>query len=117
MSETERIALNPFYVLGLKPGCARAEVEREGAKLIGMLELKLSAAASYATPLGPRPRSVELVRQSMAELRDPDKRLGHELWARLPVRAIAASAPVAASDGERLRPYPQALVGLGWKAH
>ena len=43
-----RLAENPFYVLGLRPECGRLDVEREGQKLLGMLELGLkSAAVSY----------------------------------------------------------------------
>ncbi|MCG8419904.1 MAG: hypothetical protein MJE77_18380 [Proteobacteria bacterium] len=77
-----QISDNPFYVLGLSPDCSRAEVEREGQKLLGMLELGLSAARTYKTPLGLQIRTAEKVRDAMAQLRDPDRRLGHELWAR-----------------------------------
>ena len=70
-----RITNNPFYVLGLPPECARAEVEREGQKLLGMLKLGLSAARTYHTPLGHFERTSEKVREAMAELRDPDRRL------------------------------------------
>ena len=114
--ETEaRIADNPFYVLGLPPTCARAEIEREGQKLIGMLELELSQAQSYQTPLGPRPRTVEKVRAAMAELRDPEKRLVHELWARLPAEALPEAAPDG--DSERARPWAEAAIALGWSPY
>src|SRR5689334_9679445 len=103
MESLDRIADNPFYVLGLSPSCARAEIEREGQKLIGMLELELSQAATYQTPLGPRPRTVDKVRAAMAELRDPEKRLVHELWARLPAEAL----PEPPRDGDE-RPAPWA---------
>jgi hypothetical protein len=79
-----RLAENPFHVLGLRPDCGRAEVEREGQKLLAMLELDLSAARTYASPLGTHERSPEQVREAMAELRDPERRLLHELWAALP---------------------------------
>lgn len=85
----ERLRANPFFVLGLRPDCGRAEVEREGQKLLAMLELDLAAARTYASPLGVHPRSAELVREAMAELRDPERRLIHELWATLP----AGSSP------------------------
>lgn len=101
----ERLAANPFYVLELRPACSRAEVERAGQKLLGMLELDLSAARRYRSPLGSHARTPELVRASMAELRDPDRRLLHELWARLdpaaPTGAAAADAgTVDASAGD-----------------
>ncbi len=78
-----RFADNPFYVLGLRPDSTRAEVEREGKKLLAMLEVKLSAGESHTSPLGTHTRSAEQIREAMAELRDPERRLVHELWARL----------------------------------
>ncbi|HLT35256.1 MAG TPA: hypothetical protein VK034_03200 [Enhygromyxa sp.] len=110
-----RLAGNPFYVLGLRPDCARAEVEREGQKLIGMLELELSSATRYRSPIGVHRRTPELVREAMAELRDPNRRLLHELWATLePIDEVAGEAP-AASESEQasLAPFP-ALRALGF---
>jgi hypothetical protein len=105
---SHRIADNPFHVLGLGPDCSRAEVEREGQKLLGMLELGLSAAKRYDTPLGKRERTSDKVRQAMAELRDPERRLGHELWAR-----AQGSGTIA---GKRGAPgWQGALAILGWK--
>jgi hypothetical protein len=107
-----RMADNPFYVLGLRPTCSRADAEREGTKLLGMLELGLAAAATYATPLGPQPRTPEKVREAMGELRDPERRLRHELWARAePVAPAPPSEPP-------LEPPPlwqTALADLGWR--
>jgi hypothetical protein len=115
----ERLASNPFYVLGLRPDCTRAEVEREGQKLIAMLELELRDAAEYRSPLGVHRRTTEQVRAAMAELRDPNRRLLHELWATLEPEAgedqPAADAP---SPGEAdLAPFPALRVlGFGeWK--
>jgi hypothetical protein len=112
-----RIADNPFYVLGLGIESSRIEVEREGQKLLSMLELGLRAAGEYQTPLGPRIRTPEKVREAMAELRDPQRRLVHELWARLP----ATGAPAPAADGDAdVRDegaaviWGDALVALGW---
>jgi hypothetical protein len=81
---------NAFLVLGLAPATGAAEIERQGAKLLAMLGAGLDEAGSYATPLGPRPRTPELVRAALAELRDPRQRLHHEWWAsgwRVPCRA------------------------------
>jgi hypothetical protein len=101
VSARQRIAENPFYVLGLGVAASRQEVEREGHKLLGMLELGLATAASYPSPLGPQPRTAELVRAAMAELRDPQRRLVAELWARLPATASAEASgtPDVASSG------------------
>ncbi|MEO7328116.1 MAG: hypothetical protein ABI193_06035 [Minicystis sp.] len=120
----QKIRNNPFYVLGLRPDVSRTEVERQGSKLLGMLELKLKSVQSYATPLGPVARTPDLVRQAMAELRDPSLRLGHELWARLDP-AKAASIASGESEDEapeempRPRadaPWPEAFAALGWRA-
>jgi hypothetical protein len=75
-----RLLDNPFYVLELAPDCSRAEVERAGQKLLAMLELDLAGAQGYASPLGSGRRDAAKVREAMAELRDPQRRLFHELW-------------------------------------
>jgi hypothetical protein len=112
----ERLAHNPFYVLELRPDCSRAEVERAGQTLLGMLELELSQAQSYASPIGRHRRSPELVRTAMAELRDPNKRLLHELWATLEPRSDVGGAPESEAtrgDGPDMSPFP-ALRVLGF---
>lgn len=119
-SAVEKIRDNPFYVLGLRPNATRAEVEREGTKLLGMLELKLSSAARYPTPVGPGERTADKVRRAMAELRDPERRLEHELWARLePVAPTVGEAPAEPAQAAPPRkkadaPWAGALVALGW---
>lgn len=104
----ERLANNPFYVLELRPDCSRADVERQGQKLIGMLELELSGALRYRSPLGDHPRSSQLVRAAMAELRDPNRRLLHELWATLEAGDGAATHAQAEPQTDRDRPEPAA---------
>lgn len=78
-----RIIENPFYVLGLTTQCSRAEAEREGQKLLDMLAVGLSTAKTYRSPLGVHDRTAETIREAMAELRDPERRLIHELWAQV----------------------------------
>lgn len=73
---------NPFLLLELPVDATREAFERQGAKLLGMLAAGLPGADHYATPLGPRPRSAEAVREALSQLRDPDRRLRHEWWAR-----------------------------------
>ncbi|MFN7973879.1 MAG: hypothetical protein U0166_16290 [Acidobacteriota bacterium] len=107
-----RIRDNPFYVLGLPTSATQVEVEREGQKLLGMLELSIGSASTYPTPFGPAARTPEKVRLSMAELRDPGKRAIHEVWAQLPPdEIITRPAPPA----DRLAPWPDALHALGWR--
>jgi hypothetical protein len=117
-SSLEKVRDNPFYVLGLRTDAARAEIEREGQKLLGMLELSLQSAARYATPLGSMERTADKVRRAMAELRDPERRLEHEIWARLDPKA--APAPAADDEPAPARPradapWPGALAALGWR--
>jgi hypothetical protein len=106
-----RITENPFYILGLPVTASRQEVEREGQKLLAMLDVGLSGAKAYATPLGGQPRTPEKVRQAMAELRDPDRRLVHELWASIP---SDFEAPEREQEG-RLAPWPDVRAALGWR--
>lgn len=116
----EKVKENPFYVLGLRPDATRTEIEREGQKLLGMLELSLQSAARYVTPMGTFERTADKVRRAMAELRDPERRLEHEMWARLdPGGAKAAPAESEAPERPRRRadaPWRGALAALGWRA-
>ena len=102
---------NPFFVLGLAADASRIEIEREAQKLLGMLELGFPDAQTYATPLGPRPRTAELVRAAVAALRDPSQRLVAELWAR--------HAPPARESAGPPTETPTTTAGLrealGWK--
>ena len=110
-----RIGDNPFYVLGLRPDCTRAEVERAGQKWLAMLDVGLKAAGSYATPLGGRERTADKVRLAMAELRDPERRLVHEIWAALdpdPERILGRSE---APREEGTPGWAEAPVALGWR--
>lgn len=110
MSAESALVENPFFVLGCAVTASPAEVERAAAKLLGLLEVGASAAKEYATPLGPRPRTPDLVRRAAAELRDPEKRLVHEIWA----RAEAKPQGAAADGDDTLRSFPEALALLGW---
>lgn len=105
---SSHILANPFAVLGLTLECSRKEFEREGQKLLGMLELSLDGAATYQTPAGPEERTAELVRWAMAELRDPDRRLFHELFFLQPDQK---EAPLNLEAPEA---WKEAFRSLGW---
>jgi hypothetical protein len=62
---------NAFYVLGLPTHASPAEIEREGRKLLGMLELGVAKGKTYTCPLGEFERDATMVREAMALLRDP----------------------------------------------
>ncbi|HSM93914.1 MAG TPA: hypothetical protein VLT47_13610 [Anaeromyxobacteraceae bacterium] len=102
----DRAARNPFHVLGVRADAARAEVEREGQRLLDALALGLAGADAFATPFGPGQRTAEDVREALAELRDPERRALHEVFA-------AAPAPSPAGP-EEPAPWPEALAALGW---
>lgn len=73
---------NPFFVLAVAPSAPAAEIERQGQRLLAELAAQLADARRYRTPFGDHERTPELVRSSVAELRDPARRLRHEWWAR-----------------------------------
>jgi hypothetical protein len=110
MGRSRHIADNPFYVLGIPPDATRAELEGAGQRLLAMLELGLEAAASYETPSGRRQRTADDVRRALAELRDPRRRLQHELWARLPAAPRRSPPPPASQP-----PSFAARRALGWR--
>jgi hypothetical protein len=72
---------NAFFVLGVSPQASRAEVERAGQKLLGLLALGSAGAGHYDTPFGPATRDADSVRQALAILRDPLERVIQELLA------------------------------------
>jgi hypothetical protein len=112
-----RVLDNPFYVLELAPECSRAEVERAGQKLLAMLELSMAGAERYPTPFGPGRRDPAKVREAMAELRDPQRRLFHELWVRGTTQVdLASSSRLPAEWIDEDPPgFEQAPTSLGWR--
>lgn len=73
-------SVNPFYVLDVPVDCHPTEIERAGQKWLAMLTLDLEEAKHYRSPLGEHVRTDVEVRQAMATLRVPEKRLFCELW-------------------------------------
>lgn len=111
MSARSRVATNPFHVLGLRPTASRPDVERESQRLIAMIEVGLREAGSYASPVGGMPRDADAVRAAAAELRDPERRLVHELWAALPPEEDALFDEGAPKDPG----FPAGALALGWR--
>lgn len=91
----ERVTRNPFYVLELPLRASRVEVERAGQKLLALLGVQSASAQRYWTPLGELERDADLVRSSLARLRDPDERVLWELWA----VELRSDAPAIAAAG------------------
>lgn len=110
-----RLIDNPFYVLELAPDCSRAEVERAGQKLLGMLELDLAGALAYPTPFGSGRRDAAKIREAMAELRDPQRRLLHELWV-LGRPWTAGISDTLGADLDIEGGFSAARCALGWRS-
>lgn len=106
-----RIADNPFYVLAIDIDTSRTDVERAGQKWLAMLDVGMAAAASYTSPLGRHERTADKVRQALAELREPERRLAHELWATLPAAPVAPPPVPVTKPG-----WPAAMVAMGFSA-
>lgn len=105
-----RIKNNPFYLLGLPPTASRTEIERQGQKLLGLLEIGAKQASTYMTPFGAFSRDADQIRQALSELRNPERRLMHEIWATLPAEKIQ-EYPKPFSPP----PWENALKILRWK--
>lgn len=100
---------NPFHVLEVAVDATPPEIERAGAKLLAMLGVGMEAAATYASPLGRRPRDADLVRRSLDRLRDPARRAVDAVWARMPV-----TDTVAPVSDPALAPWPDAPRAFGF---
>lgn len=109
MDPLRRWKQNPFFVLGLKPSASNLEIERTGRKILGQLEIGLKAASIVETPIGKVERSADDVRRALAELRDPQKRAEHEIWARIDREELAEAGEDASE------PWIDAMRALGWR--
>ena len=102
---------NPFYVLELPVSATPLEIERQGQKLLSMITVGLQKAMSYPTPLGGMPRDADLVRRCLDELRDPRRRVLHEVWASL---EPSVEATLEAPDTPTRPRWANARRQLGW---
>jgi hypothetical protein len=65
---------NPFYILEIAPGATPGEIEREGRKILGLIEIGAAKALRYTCPLGSFERDATMVREALFALRDPKRR-------------------------------------------
>lgn len=86
---------NPYYVLGLGPDATPGEIEREGRKVLALIEVGAERGRFYECPMGTRPRDATLVREAIARLRDPKERLRQGLLVRLLAQSDEDRAVVA----------------------
>lgn len=101
---------DPFHVLQAPPTANRRELDGAAAELLAALARGVPGAHHYPTPLGERARDPDLVNAAADELRDRERRIVHEVWAKLPVRSRAVAPPTAPAPwlgGER---------ALGWRS-
>jgi hypothetical protein len=101
-----RVTANPFHVLCLSVDASADDVERRAEAVLREIDAGTPGAETYVTPLGRRTRTRELVRWACKQLRDPDRRLHHEVWFLEPV--------------DRPFPHrgtrPEAWRAFGWRA-
>lgn len=100
---------NPFFVLAVPPAASLSEIVAAANRWLDALRRGDPAARTYATPVGPRPRSAALVRHAVTRLRDRDARVQYEVWA----AATPANPPddfVEPTDG-----FSGAPRAFGWR--
>jgi hypothetical protein len=105
----QRFTLDHFFVLSAAPGASRTELDDVAIRLLEALAAGQPGADRYPTPLGPRRRDPAIVTAAAEELRDRERRIVHEVWARMPVREAdpePRTASTAWTGGER---------ALGWR--
>lgn len=103
----QRVAENPFFILDIGADATKAQIRSRGRALCDALANAEPWAAKYFTPLGNRLRTPELVTWATAELLDPDRRLGHELWH----FECSNHQPIPAPE-----PWPSAMRAYGWRS-
>jgi hypothetical protein len=105
----QRWTRNPFYVLELSTEASWSEIERQGEALHRRLAGG-DDADGYATPAGPRRRTLTDVDAAVEALRDPDVRIVHELWASVPSRSDER-----AWQASRAPTWTEAMSAFGWR--
>ena len=111
---SRRLLANPFHVLGVPPTATRQAIEEAGQCLLAGLQSPSDGATyrDYETPLGSQERDAHTVRRALAQLRDPDERIHHEIWAQLrPRRAANRPANLGASA---LSGWSAGCRAMGW---
>jgi hypothetical protein len=99
---------NAYYVLELLPDATPGEIERQGRKLLGLIELGTSRGTMYACPLGTFTRDATMVRDAMATLRDPRRRAKERCLASL-VEPATTTADEASLEEDLDAAVPDAL--------
>jgi curved DNA-binding protein CbpA len=74
---------NPYFVLEIASNATPGEIERAGRKLLGLVDVGSEKAVKYTCSFGTFDRDATMIREAMAELRDPRKRARHALLASL----------------------------------
>jgi hypothetical protein len=74
---------NPYFVLEIAADATPGEIERAGRKLLGLIDVGSEKVVKYTCSFGTFDRDATMIREAMAELRDPKKRARHSLLASL----------------------------------
>jgi hypothetical protein len=103
---------NPYWVLELDAASTPGEIERQGRKILGLIELGAGKALRYECPLGTFERDATMVREAIALLRDPKRRARETCLVRL---LTATDAATLRPDSEPDAPLPQAFEIGGYR--
>jgi hypothetical protein len=104
-----RIAANPFHLLELDPRAGRAAIEDAARRILQALAAAMPGADRYRSAFGMQPRDTDATLSAAGKLRDRERRVLCEVWARLPVQAAAVTPRVEP------RPWLAGLRALGWR--
>lgn len=110
-------AENPFWVIGVSPDATPGEIEREGRKVLALIEVGAARGLVFEGPGGPTRRDATMVREAIAALRDPLRRARWATLARL-LSLDAADRAIVAEKGHAAAvdaPLPGALARFGFK--
>lgn len=105
---------NAFYVLGLAADAPPGDIEREGRKLLGLLELGVAKGSEYICALGTFRRDATMVREAMATLRDPARRARESALAAILGSEASETGETRTSAGP-VAPMPEALHLAGYR--
>jgi hypothetical protein len=106
---------NPYFVLELSPSATPGEIERQGRKIIGLIELGAAKGVSYTCALGTFPRDATMVREAIAALHDPKRRAREACLVKLLGAPSDSAAAHVAAEAELDAPLDEAFAIGGYR--
>ena len=112
----QRFSENPFYILGLRPDCSRADLEREGQSSWRCSSCRWRRRGATRRRSGRCPRTATRSRRRWRSCAIHQRRLLHELWAGCRRTAgpwSGGRAPHCRQSGRRWRPPASSMHPAG----